>query len=88
MSKGGRGDEPARDAEAGLGLELHSLRISASVRSSFVTDSSPNPVASDRASIRSTLLLTTPVSVTWPRSTMMWIGGLARAPYCQNAELP
>ena len=36
-------------------------RISASVRSSESTDSSPKPVASDRASIRSTLLPTTPV---------------------------
>ena len=34
--------------------------LSASVFSAFVTDSSPSPVASDRASIRSTLLFTTP----------------------------
>ena len=47
------------------------LRISASVRRSFVTENSPKPTASDRASIRSTLLFTTPVSVTCPPSTMM-----------------
>jgi len=52
---------------------------SASVRKSLVTDNSPQPVASDRASIRSTLLLTTPVNVTLPCSTMMWMGGLAIA---------
>ena len=55
------------------------LFISASVRSSDSTENSPNPVASDRASIRSTLLFTTPVSVTRPFSTMMWIGGFAIA---------
>src|SRR5262245_53560872 len=51
------------------------LETSASVLSALVTESSPKPVASDRASIRSTLLLTTPASVTRPFSTMMWIGG-------------
>ena len=37
-------------------------------------------LAIDRASIRSVLLLTTPSSVTWPCSTMTWIGGLAIDP--------
>jgi hypothetical protein len=54
----------------------------------LVTANTPEPTASVRASMRSTLLFTTPVSVTCPRSTMMWIGGLAIAPYCQKAELP
>ncbi len=50
-----------------------------SVRNSLVTDNSPSPVASDRAIARSTLLLTMPVRVTRPCSTMMWIGGFAIA---------
>jgi hypothetical protein len=49
----------------------HSLLVSASVLRAFVTESSPRPVASDRASMRSTGLLTTPASVTCPLSTMM-----------------
>ncbi len=48
----------------------YSVRVSASVRRSFLTDSSPRPLASERASIRSTLLLTTPASVTCPPSTI------------------
>ena len=67
-----------RDSPGRLRL-LQLLFISASVRSSDSTENSPSPVASDRASIRSTLLFTTPVSVTRPFSTMMWIGGLAIA---------
>ena len=49
----------------------YSLLVSASVLRAFVTESSPRPVASDRASMRSTGLLTTPASVTCPPSTMM-----------------
>jgi hypothetical protein len=49
----------------------YSALVSASVLRAFVTENSPRPVASDRASIRSTLLLTTPASVTCPPSTMM-----------------
>jgi len=54
----------------------------------FVTENAPNELAIDRASIRSTLLFTTPSSVTRPFSTMMWIGGFAIAPYVQKFELP
>ena len=61
---------------------------SASVFSSFLTENAPNDVASDRASIRSTLLWTTPVSVTCPRSTTMWMGGFAIDAYCQKLGLP
>jgi hypothetical protein len=49
----------------------YSALVSASVLRAFVTENAPRPVASDRASIRSTLLLTTPASLTCPRSTMM-----------------
>ena len=45
--------------------------ISASVLRSFFTENAPNVVASDRASIRSTLFCTTPVSVTRPFCTTM-----------------
>src|SRR4029078_5616722 len=62
----------------------YSLLTSASVFSALVTDNSPSPVASDRASIRSTLLFTTPASVTWPPSTMMSIGGFAIDAEVQN----
>ncbi len=41
-----------------------------SVRRALVTSKAPKPVASDRASIRSTLLLTTPSSVTRPLRTI------------------
>ncbi len=54
-------------------------RTSASVFSSFVSANSPKPEASDRASMRSTLLCTTPSSVTRPRLTTTRIGGLAIA---------
>ena len=53
----------------------YSLLTSESVLSSFFTDSSPFPTASEPASILSTLLPTTPESVTRPCSTMIWIGG-------------
>ena len=54
-------------------------RTSASVFSSFFNSNSPKPEASERASIRSTLLCTTPSSVTRPRLTTTRIGGLAIA---------
>src|SRR5262245_39325483 len=57
-----------------------SCSTSASVFRSFVTEKAPNELAIERASIRSVLLLTTPSSVTWPFSTMTWIGGLAIDP--------
>ncbi len=53
-----------------------SSRTSASVFSAFFTSNAPKPDASDLASIRSTLLCTTPSSVTRPRFTTTRIGGL------------
>jgi hypothetical protein len=55
---------------------LRSSRTSASVFNAFFNSNSPNPAASDRASCLSTLLCTTPSSVTRPRLTTMRIGGL------------
>ena len=52
-----------------------------------VTDSGKGIPAADRASIFSTSLLTTPVSVTCPFCTTMWMGGFAIDAYGQNAEL-
>ncbi len=52
-------------------IRSNSTRTSSSVFSAFFTSNDPNPVASDRASIRSTLLFTTPVNVTRPRLTTM-----------------
>ena len=45
-------------------------------------------LAIERASIRSTLLFTTPSSVTRPCSTMMWIGGFTIDANGQKFELP
>ena len=50
---------------------------SASVFRSFFTDIAGNCVASDRASTRSILFCTVPVSVTRPPSTTLWMGGFA-----------
>ena len=49
-------------------------------RSSFSSENESNCPARARAKLRSTSLATTPVSVTWPRFTIMWIGGFALAP--------
>ena len=61
---------------------------SASVFRLFVTEKASNELAIDRASIRSTLLFTTPSSVTRPRSTMMWIGGLTIDAVAPEVRVP
>ena len=59
----------------GFGIGTWELSYLPSVLNSLINDRSPSPDASDRAIVRSTFEFTVPRRTTWPRSTMMWIGG-------------
>ena len=71
------------DAALGVAMEPSSLVI-------HVDDDYSNPRLARhyRASIRSTSLATAPVSVTWPRSTTMWMGGFAIVAALQKFGCP